>query len=278
MPQIHEFRVGEFRCRALCDGVLAYPAELITRGLTEPDQIRAAGQYDGTDAHVNVPCTALLVETPRERILLDTGAGPLAPETGHLPALLESAGIAPESIGTVVLTHGHADHIGGPMFPNARYIRGSREWQFWTDETTLDKCARNELYGLGIFDQLIGDWARKYLPPLTSRLELVESEREIAPGVLLPAPGHTPGHLAVVIESGGEQCLYIGDAFALPIQAEFPEWTLPFDLDKVQAVATRCAILDRAAADQMLVFGYHCPYPPLGRIEPRGSTWRWVAA
>lgn len=95
MPQIYGFHVGELLCRAVCDGVLAYPAEIVGRGFSAAEQIRAASPYDSTAAHVNIPYTALLVETAGERVLLDTGAGPLAPGTGNLPSLLESAGIAP---------------------------------------------------------------------------------------------------------------------------------------------------------------------------------------
>jgi glyoxylase-like metal-dependent hydrolase (beta-lactamase superfamily II) len=283
--ETHTFRVGKAACTALCDGTLDYPIAIVTEGLSEEEQARLTSQYDAAGGHVKIPYTALLVETARERILLDTGAGPLGPDTGRLPSLLESRGIAAESIAAVILTHGHPDHIGGvtdasgrSRFPNARHIMGAAEWRFWTDEATLEKCARKEMYGLGLFDQIIGEGARKYLPPLASRLEQVESEVEISPGVrVVPAPGHTPGHLAVIVASGGEQCLFVGDAFVMPLQAERPEWTLPFDLWPDQAVATRRALFDRAASEEMLVFAYHCPFPPLGRIERRGAAWHWGA-
>jgi glyoxylase-like metal-dependent hydrolase (beta-lactamase superfamily II) len=257
---------------------------MVTQGLSEEEQAHLTSQYDAAEGHVKIPYTALLVETARERILLDTGAGPLGPDTGRHPSLLESLGIAAESIGAVILTHGHPDHIGGvtdasgrPRFPNARHVMGAAEWRFWTDETTLEKCARNELYGLGRFDRHIGEWARRCLPPLASRLELAESEVEISPGVrVAPTPGHTPGHLAVIVASGGEQCLFVGDAFVLPLQAERPEWNLPFDLWPDQTIATRRALFDRAASEEMLVFAYHFPFPPLGRIERRGAAWHWA--
>jgi glyoxylase-like metal-dependent hydrolase (beta-lactamase superfamily II) len=283
--EVHTFRVGEAACTALCDGTLDYPIAMVTAGLSEGEQANLTSQYVAADAHVKIPYTALLVETARERILLDTGAGSLGPDTGRLAWLLESVGIAAESIGAVVLTHGHPDHVGGvtdasgrPRFPNARHIMGAGEWRFWTDETTLEKCARKELYGLGLFDQLIGEGARKHLPPLTSRLEPVDSEVEISPGVrVLPAPGHTPGHLAVIVASGGQQCLFAGDAFVFPLQAERPEWNLPFDLCPDQAIVTRRALFDRAASEEILVFSYHYPFPPLGRIERWGTAWRWMA-
>jgi glyoxylase-like metal-dependent hydrolase (beta-lactamase superfamily II) len=282
--ETHTFRVGEVACTALCDGTLDYPIAMITQGLSEEEQSHLTSQYDASSGHVKIPYTALLVETARERILLDTGAGPLGPNTGRHASLLESRGIAAESITAVILTHGHPDHIGGvadasgrPRFPDAPHIMGAAEWRFWTDETTLEKCARKELYGLGLFDQHIGECARKCLPPLASRLELVESEVEISPGVrVAPAPGHTPGHLAVVIASGREQCLFVGDAFVFLLQAERPEWNLPFDLWPDQTTATRRALFDRAASEEMLVFAYHCPFPPLGRIERRGPAWHWV--
>jgi glyoxylase-like metal-dependent hydrolase (beta-lactamase superfamily II) len=257
---------------------------MVTQGLSEEEQGHMTSQYDAAGGHVKIPYTALLVETARERVLLDTGAGPLGPDTGRLASLLESRGIAAESIGAVILTHGHPDHIGGvtdasgwPRFPNARYVMSAAEWRFWTDETTLEKCARNELYGLGRFDRHIGDAARKYLPPLASRLEPVETEVEISPAVrVAPAPGHTPGHLVVIIASGREQCLFVGDAFVFALQAERPEWNLPFDLSPDQATATRRAFFDRAASEEMMVFAYHCRFPPLGRIERWGTAWRWM--
>jgi glyoxylase-like metal-dependent hydrolase (beta-lactamase superfamily II) len=281
---VPEFRVGEFRCRILCDGELAYPGDLVSRGLSEADRVRSSAAYSTAADSVNVPYTALLVDTPRERILLDTGAGPLGPHTGRLPRLMQSAGIAPESVNAVILSHGHPDHIAGaldansPRFPNARYIIGALEWEFWRDDITLTKCARNQMYGLGHFDVVIGEFAAKCLPPLADRLELVHSDTEVSTGVCaVLTPGHTPGHIAVLLASGNEQCLYTGDALVLPIQAEIPEWNLPFDLSGERAVATRRSLLDRAATDRMLVFAYHCPFPGLGHIERAASTWRWVS-
>src|SRR5262245_5400120 len=108
-PAIPEFMVGDLRCRILCDGELAYPEEMLSRGLSGADRARSSGVYSSADGRVKVPYTALLVDAPCERILLDTGAGQLGPGTGRLPSLLESAGIAPKSIHAVLLTHGHPD-------------------------------------------------------------------------------------------------------------------------------------------------------------------------
>jgi glyoxylase-like metal-dependent hydrolase (beta-lactamase superfamily II) len=219
-----------------------------------------------SDGHVLLPYVPLLIDTGAHRVLIDTGAGPLAPTTGRLRESLGALGVEPETIGTVILSHGHPDHIGGvldtegrPAFPNARYVMSAAESRFWTDEQTLAKCARGELLGLGPLDELVGSSARKYLPPLAGRIELIEgSEQEIAPGIhAVLAPGHTPGHLAIIAASGGAQLLYLSDALLLPAQVAAPEWTLPFDLLPDEAVRTRRRLLERAASDKMLAASYH---------------------
>ena len=154
------------------------------------------------------PYTCLLVETGRHTLLVDTGAGEYASTTGAIQARLEVAGIRPRDVDTVILTHAHPDHIGGaidrvgrPAFPNARYVLSEIEWEFWT-------AARANLSHLRVPEDAksgIHSMARRCLGPLRYQIEPVNRETEVVPGVtVIPAPGHTPGHLAVLIASDGE--------------------------------------------------------------------------
>jgi glyoxylase-like metal-dependent hydrolase (beta-lactamase superfamily II) len=87
--------------------------------------------------------------------------------------------------------------------------------------------------------------------------------------------GHTPGHIALLISSGGQQLLHMADTVLHPILMQHPEWRPAFDLLPDQAAATKRQILDRAAADQALVLAFHFPFPGLGRVVPEGQAWRW---
>lgn len=118
--------------------------------------------------------------------------------------------------------------------------------------------------------------ARKNLPPIQDRLNLIEREREILPGIqAIAATGHTPGHMALVTSSGGAQLLYISDTVLHPIQLEQPERCAAVDYDPDQVVASRLRILNRAAAEKALVLAFHFSFPGLGHVVWKGDTWEW---
>ena len=273
------FEVGEFNCYRLADGHNIYPlgaifADAPGEALADvlPPEELAAGQ-------LAVPYTALLVDTGAYRILVDTGAGPFAPTTGGVLGNLRAAGLAPETVDLVVFSHAHPDHIGGTLdesgnlaFPNARFVMLRAEFDYWGDGAIPAKLAAGELYGAGPIEQLILDWLRKYLPPIESRLELLEGDAEVAPGVhLIPAVGHTPGHLAVMVSSGRQQLLYVGDAILHPAQVGRPEWNCLFETDRRLATQTRRQLLDRASVDRCLLAATHLP--AVSHVVRRGSEY-----
>jgi glyoxylase-like metal-dependent hydrolase (beta-lactamase superfamily II) len=207
---------------------------------------------------------------------VDTGAGGLAPTTGKLVQNLKAVAIAPENIDTIIITHGHPDHIGGITdnkgrlaFLNARYVMWQDEWDFWTSEqaeTKLDEHVREVLLS----------YARKNLPPIQGQLHLVDRETEILPGIqAIAAPGHTPGHMALAVSSKGEQLLCISDTVLHPIHLKRPEWHAAVDFDPEQVQATRRRILKRAVAEKALVLAFHFPFPGLGHVSQSGDTWQW---
>ena len=282
LPSSHRFTVGAFACTAVADGTFPYPPPAFAANVPAGDLERALRERGRPTDQIVTPYTCLLIDTGRHRVLVDTGAGRFPPDwpqtTGNLVTNLRAAGVDPAEIDTVILSHGHADHIGGnldasgkPAFPNARFVMQRAEWEFWTSEPSLDDMHADEPT-----KDLLRSWARNNLPPIHDRVDLIEGADEIVPGVrAIPAPGHTPAHMGVEIASDGDVLLDLVDTALDPLLLEHPTWTPALDLRPEQAAATRRRLLDRAADERALVLLYHFPFPGLGRITHEGAGWRW---
>lgn len=281
----YRFKVGDYECIAVCDGTHTYappnfPPPNILLFSNAPSEAlgHALRQHNlpAQWAEWTSPYICLVVNTGKHQILVDTGAGGLAPTTGRLLQNLKAENITPGDIDMVIITHAHPDHLGGntdeagkPAFPNARYVIWKEEWDFWTSgqaEQKLDEHSRELLMG----------YARKNLLPIRDQFDMVDHETEIVSGIhAIAAPGHTPGHMALSISSRNEQLLCISDAVLHPIHMEQLEWYCVFDLIPELVSVTRRKLLDRAAAEKALVLAFHFPFPGLGHVVRKGKAWQW---
>ena len=286
--EVYHFKVGAFECMAVSDGTLTYtpptfppPTTLLFANAPRERLVETLRRHNIQPEHWTEwisPYICLLVNTDEHRVLIDTGADGLGPNTGKLLQTLQAEGIAPEDIDMVILTHCHPDHIGGNTldegklaFPNARFAMWKDEWDFWTSEQAeqrLDEHLR----------EVLVKFARDNLPPIQGQVDLFDRETEIVSGIrAVAAPGHTPGHMALEISSEGEQLLCISDAVLHPIHLEQPEWYAAVDFAPEQVVTTRRRLLGMAAARKALVLAFHFPFPGLGRVVQKGEGWQWQA-
>ena len=187
---------------------------------------------------------------------------------------LRAAGFPPEEVSAVLCTHLHFDHVGWntmlvdgkwvPTFPNARYLFGAAEWAHW-------KHLR-DTGGYHHMDHLVDS-----IDPVMEAglVDFIEPDFQVTDEVsLIPTPGHTPGHVSVLIRSAGQEAVITGDMMHNPIQFAVPEKHGRFDMDKDQAAQTRLAFIKRFSDTGTTVIGSHFPDPTAGKIVRDGAAWK----
>lgn len=279
--QTHRFPLGAFTVHVVNDGDVTFPVAMF--GVTaQPQELVAARLALGLGEQLTMPMNVVVVDTGAHRVLVDGGAGPGLPNAGRLRVGLAHAGIDPASIDTVVVSHLHPDHVGGLLggdgaltFAAARHVLPREEHAYWAADPAL-----GELNVPGEQRAYLRQAARQFLARAGDRLERLEFGAEVVPGVtLVRAVGHTPGHAAIEVHSGGERLLHVVDAFAWPdLHVPHPEWVGVVDSWPAHLIPTRRALLEQAGADRdTRVLGYHWPFPGVGRVTRDGDGWRYTA-
>jgi glyoxylase-like metal-dependent hydrolase (beta-lactamase superfamily II) len=262
------FDAGGIACHVLVDGERTVSPRFVFRGYDDDLQGEFVRPHLDDDGRLTGRFAALLIEAPDGLVLVDAGYGGAGGEldAGHVHEELAALDVRPWDIKTVVITHGHADHVGGllgprrdPSFPDARHVIHRREADFWASDAAAelpDDAGQPALLALHALLQ-------------ADLLDVIAEDIDIGPRVrAIAAPGHTPGHLAVVV---GGALLWAGDAIVSPLNALHPEWVSAADMDAAGSEATRRALLERAVEEDLVLAASHLPIA--GPIARAGNAY-----
>jgi glyoxylase-like metal-dependent hydrolase (beta-lactamase superfamily II) len=281
---VGEVRIGEVRVDCLRDAIAPFAHDTLTYAFPgvaleqwEPYRERYPDTFVGDNWLVRF--CGILVRTPTLTMLVDTGLG-AKPDPywgvaeGRLLDALGEAGVAPEDVDVVFHSHLHADHVGWnvtadgqPTFPRAKYVANSIDWSAF-HEPLLEKA-----FPFSYLEEQVFSLERHGV------LELIDGEHSFADGlVAVPAYGHTPGHMALAIESGGQRAMICGDAILHPAQVNEPDWPFVFDVDRDHAARTRRELINAIEREGQMLIQCHFPDPGHGFIVRDGDARLWEPA
>jgi glyoxylase-like metal-dependent hydrolase (beta-lactamase superfamily II) len=266
-------RFGSYDVLTLDDGVFEAPLDVLIHA--DGEAVRNAAVARWGKPKISIPVNCFALRGADGITLVDAGTGPSWGEAmGHAPAAMAKAGITPEQVERVLITHLHGDHALGlfdgdrARFPHAEIIVPEADFSFFGDEGNRAQTPQNRQGGFAVTAAV----KRHY----GGRIHSVPAG-SVRPGItLIPLPGHTAGHSGYLIE-GEESLLLWGDALHLSdLQATDPQIGFIYDFDAATARASRRAILARAMREGWLVSGGHIE--GIRRVIGNGSGYELIPA
>lgn len=280
VPGYYRTQLGQFEITALFDGVIELDTKLL-HNASPTDLRRLLSRMFVGNPLMQTAVNAYLVNTGSHLVLVDAGAAKLfGPSLGRIVENMKAAGYEPAQVDTVIITHLHADHIGGlndaggkPLFAQAKVFVAQADSDFWLSQKVADSAPA----GAQPFFKMARDAAAPYLA--SGQWKTFADGAELVPGIrAVSATGHTPGHTAYAVESEGKKLLIWGDlVHAHAVQFARPGVSIEFDVDQKKAIVTRRGIMRAMAASGSLVAGMHLPFPGIGHVRSEGrGSYSWV--
>jgi glyoxylase-like metal-dependent hydrolase (beta-lactamase superfamily II) len=275
VPGFYRLKVGDLEVTALLDGPAVVQLDWLTGRKATLDGVVEALH---ADPHMlEAADTAFLVNTGKQLILVDAGSGTWfgGGAYGHMVRRLRSAGYTPEEVDVVLVTHLHADHVGGltthdgnRVFPNAEIYVAKTESDFWLSPERTAKATKD----MQPFFQSAQGIAAPYIK--AGKWHTFSASETIIDGMqLVPLLGHT----GYEFSSQGKKILFWGNTIhAQRVQLQHPEVTVVFDIDPPAAFATRNQLLSKLAGEDVVIAGPHMLFPGLGRLHKEGSGYSWA--
>ncbi len=258
-PKMVVASIGEITITAVTDGEAppvdpSWPFPKVPPGLWKQHQyaLDAKGLHKSNFG-------SFIIQVKDDIMLVDTGLGPHPPKKygippAKLPESIKNAGFSLQDINVVFFTHLHFDHVGwalthdrsSPFFPNAQYIASKIDWSYWKSCEDTSRKDHTDAF-------------KDRVQPLANfgTVELIEGETTLIPGIrTLPTPGHTPGHMSLLLESNGANGIVTGDVFHSPVQFTEPDWSHRADVDEVEARRSRKFILEQLVPGITIAAGH----------------------
>ena len=284
-PGFYRYKIGDIEVTVVTDGVIRGKLldNFVTNVPTEEVKNALAAAHLDRNIFSNT-FTPIVVNTGGKVVLIDTGVGEAGFKqtngtAGQFMTNLVAAGMKAEDIDTVIISHYHGDHVNGLLkadnalaFPNAEILVPAVEHKYWMDDGEMSRAPKGRIEGL------FQNNRRVFSGEVLKRLRAYEWDKEVVPGITaIGTPGHTPGHSSHIVSSGTAMVYVQADVTHVPyLFVRNPGWHAFYDQDPIMAEATRRKVYDMLSTENMIVQGFHYPFPAHAYVEKTATGYREV--